>query len=124
MRLDSWVAPGLLFAGLTMYGQQPAPRVALNVVALDSAGNPVTDLAASDFTVIDNGSRQQIVSVHLNQADGPRPVVILFDLLNSNMDSRGAACSHPCGWEHVGRRPVTAGNWLAFSAVGNSNLHG
>jgi VWFA-related protein len=64
--------------------------VRLNVVAVDSAGRPVPDLTAADFAVFDNGSPQQIASLRLDQSDKPRPVVILFDLLNSGEASRGA----------------------------------
>jgi len=80
----------LLAAGVfALQAQQSTGRVALRVVALDSAGNPVPDLKAADFAVLDNGSPQNIVSLHLNQSDQPRPLVILFDLLNSNFSSRG-----------------------------------
>jgi hypothetical protein len=64
--------------------------VAVNVFALDAAGNPVTDLRAADFTVFDNLVRQPIVSLLPNPGDKPRPLVILFDLLNAGDSSRGA----------------------------------
>lgn len=64
--------------------------VVLNVVAMDSAGNPVPDLSASDFAVFDNGSPQQIASLRVNQSDKPHPLVVLIDLVNSSEDSRGA----------------------------------
>jgi VWFA-related protein len=63
--------------------------VDLRAVAVDSAGQPVPDLTASDFKVYDNGSPQKILSVHLNQTTGPSALVILFDLLNSSLSSRG-----------------------------------
>ena len=72
---------------------QPKGRVTINVVALDSAGMPVPDLAASEFKVIDNGSPQRILSMQLNQAAQPRPIVVLFDLLNAGETSRGAVWS-------------------------------
>lgn len=72
-----------------LQAQQPAKRVALQVVALDSAGQSVPDLTASDFKVYDNGSQQQIVSVRMNKTGGTNAVVILFDLLNTNFSSRG-----------------------------------
>jgi len=83
-------ALGLLLAACAaLYAQQPAARVSLHVVALDSAGRPVPDLAESDLKVFDNGARQKIVSFRLNQTDGPRALVILFDLMNSSLSSRG-----------------------------------
>jgi VWFA-related protein len=70
--------------------QTPTKLVALNIVALDSTGKPVPDLRASDISIFDNNSRQKIVNLRLNPSDGPRALVILFDLMNSNQDSRGA----------------------------------
>ncbi|MGO4885411.1 MAG: VWA domain-containing protein [Bryobacteraceae bacterium] len=85
------LAPALLLAGtLALQAQQPTKSVVLNVVAMDSAGNPVQNLTASDLAVFDNGSRQTIQSLSLNRSAASRPVVILFDLLNSNLDARGA----------------------------------
>ncbi len=85
---------GLLLAatGCIVYAQTGVSQraIKLNVVAVDSGGRPVPDLAASDFTVFDNGTRQQIVSLRLNKGDNPRPLVILFDLMNSGASSRGA----------------------------------
>lgn len=85
---------GLLAAGvLPVHAQTDAgnPRpVRLSLVAVDSAGNPVPDLTASDFAVVDNGSPQQIVSLQLNRSDHPRPLVVLFDLMNASEVSRGA----------------------------------
>jgi VWFA-related protein len=71
---------------------QPSPSklVTLNVVALDSTGKPVKDLTASDISVFDNNSPQKIVNLRLNQSDGPRALVVLFDLMNSSENSRGA----------------------------------
>jgi VWFA-related protein len=94
-RRQAGLLAGLLFVavGLTAQAQTSAtnPRpVRLHVVAVDSAGQPVPDLTASELAVSDNGSPQQIVSVRLNHSDRPRPVVILFDLLNASETSRGA----------------------------------
>jgi VWFA-related protein len=71
---------------------QPSPTklVALNVVALDSTGKPVPDLTTSDISIFDNNSRQKIVNLRLNHSDGPRALVILFDMMNSNEGARGA----------------------------------
>ena len=93
-RRQAWLMAGLvLTAGCTVHAQTSAsnqPAVLLHVVAVDSAGKPVPDLTASEFAVFDNGSPQQIASVRLNQSDRPRPLVVLFDLLNSGESSRGA----------------------------------
>jgi hypothetical protein len=47
-------------------------------------------LTASDISVFDNNSHQKIVNLRLNQTDGPRALVVLFDLMNSIENSRGA----------------------------------
>src|ERR1017187_7063703 len=88
-RRQAWLVAGLLLAagGFTANAQTSASNqraVLLNVVAVDSAGNPVPDLKASEFAVFDNGSPRQIASVRLNQSDKPGPLVVLFDPL---MDS-------------------------------------
>lgn len=79
----------LLAACFALHAQQPTGRVDLRVVALDSADKPVPDLTASDFKIFDNGSPRPILSVRVNQTDGPSALVILFDLVNSNISSRG-----------------------------------
>ena len=86
---------GFLLAGgiLPLAAQSTAvnPRpVRLNLVAVDSAGRPVPDLTASECAVFDDGSRAPIVSLRLNQSENPRPLVILFDMLNAGEMSRGA----------------------------------
>jgi hypothetical protein len=93
-RRQAWLVAGLLLAasGFTANAQTSASNqraVLLNVVAVDSAGNPVPDLKASEFAVFDNGSPRQIASVRLNQSDKPGPLVVLFDLMNSGESSRG-----------------------------------
>jgi len=93
MRRQAWLLSGLLLAagGFTAHAQPSTSKpVLLNVVAVDSAGKPVPDLTASDFSVFDDGSKQQIVSLRRNQSDQPKPLVILFDLMNSGESSRGA----------------------------------
>ena len=99
-RRQAWLLIGLVLAasGFTVHAQNSATNqrpVRLNVVAVDPAGRPVTDLTASDFAIFDNGSPQQIVSLHLNQSDRPRPLVILFDLMNLSEESRGAV------WDNI-----------------------
>lgn len=93
-RRQAWLVAGLLLAagGFTANAQTSASNqraVLLNVVAADSAGNPVPDLKTSEFAVFDNGSPGQIASVRLNQSDKPGPLVVLFDLMNSGESSRG-----------------------------------
>ena len=108
IRLAGFVAAVLAASSLS--AQQPSAgtrNVALNVVALDSQGNPVEDLTAADFQVSDQGKPQRIVSFVSNPdpkqlsapskpggpATGPgtpaRPLVILFDLLNADFSKRG-----------------------------------
>jgi VWFA-related protein len=86
------VAAGTVMAQSSTSNPSSSQRaVRLSVVALDSAGNPVPDLKASDLTVFDKGAPQRIVSLRLNQGNKPAPVVILFDLLNADETSRGVA---------------------------------
>ena len=108
---------GALFAGIGTLAAQPAaaaavaPRlVFLNVVAVDSHGDPVTELSDTDFQVQDSGKPQKIIffrhtdtrrqqpaplAAHefSNRAGGDpaHATVILFDLLNEHMDARGPA---------------------------------
>jgi VWFA-related protein len=93
-RGHAWLWAGLLLVtvGFTVHAQTGANQrpVRLNLVAMDSAGQPVPDLAASELAVSDNGSPQQLVTLRLRQGDKPRPVVVLFDLLNAGESSRGA----------------------------------
>jgi VWFA-related protein len=87
---------------------RPPQPVRLNVVAVDSHGDPVDDLAKTDLQVFDNGKPEQIVSfrhddsrVHRAATLAPgefsnrtgtnvrHATVILFDLLNEHMGARG-----------------------------------
>lgn len=88
----------------------PAQLVLLNIVALDEHDRLVPDLTADDFKVFDNGTRRRIALFRRNQQKPeqfapPEPAafdnrsagmiqhatVILFDLLNENISSRGYA---------------------------------
>jgi VWFA-related protein len=52
--------------------------VLVDVVATDSNGNPVHDLKAGDFTVLDNGKPQSIASFDEQRPDGkPKPAIPL-----------------------------------------------
>ena len=88
--------------------QPETPMVDLNVVALDSHGQPVTDLTRDDFQVTDAGKPQNIVFFRHNDrtlrptppADAhefsnrrgtniPHATVILLDLMNQGFSTRG-----------------------------------
>lgn len=96
----AFAAPGLL-------AQAPAPPVLmhLHAVALDAAGQPVIDLNAGDFKIVDQGKPQTIFSFHKpavgpavplgplersNRPGGaiPHTIAILFDLMNENQPDR------------------------------------
>jgi VWFA-related protein len=92
-------------------GTQQEPRlIDLNVIAVDPHGEPVIDLTSDDFQVTDSGKPQKIAffrhtdsklwrepALGPNEfsnragANVPRATVILFDLLNERMSTRGAA---------------------------------
>jgi hypothetical protein len=115
-----WPAVLCLGAAFALQAQPPARNVDLRAVAVDSAGQPVPDLTASDFKVYDNGSPQKIVSVHLNQTDGPSALVILFDLLNSSFSSRGEI------WAVMKRSLAhlpSAGNLYLYLLVDDGSLY-
>ena len=96
--------------------------VDLNVVALDSHGQAVTDLTRDEFRVSDNGKPQTIAFFrhrdstlgamfprwrpnefsNRGRANVPRATLILFDLLNETFGTRGAT-----------REPVGARPWIA-----------
>lgn len=94
-------------AAAALLAQAPAPPtlVRLDPVALDATGQPVTDLTAADFKIIDDNKPQSIAffrrpATEKSAAPGPlefsnRPggamphtTVILFDLLNENQTDR------------------------------------
>lgn len=98
---------------LAFLGAQDEPRlVSLNVVAVDSQGQPVTDLKQEEFQVVDDGKRQQTVFFrHLEskppealplapgefsngaRANAPHVTLVLFDLLNERFDTRALAAN-------------------------------
>jgi VWFA-related protein len=86
--------------------------VDLNVVALDSHGQAVTDLTRDDFRVTDSGKPQDIAFFHHRDeqlappsalrpnefsnrtgANIPRATLILFDLMNERFGTRGATAN-------------------------------
>jgi VWFA-related protein len=111
MRCFALLIPVALFAFAPQRPQEPPPPAAmvnLNVVALDSKGQSVTDLTAADFKISDNGKPQTIASFRRRDAApaAARPLaprqysnrsasgarhatVILFDLMNMQFTDRG-----------------------------------
>jgi VWFA-related protein len=89
----------------------PTRMVKLNVEVEDRRGRPVSGLTASEFRIFDQGREQKIVRFRNEEGrrDGLRPragagevsnrsgdapphvTLILFDLLNTNMDDQGFA---------------------------------
>lgn len=105
---------GVVFLPVPLYGEGPPqtePRmVDLNVVALDSHGQPVTDLTRDEFRVTDSGQPQNIAFFrrrdsrrglaptagpnefsNRGETNIPRATLILFDLLNETFSNRGLA---------------------------------
>ena len=94
--------------------QAPAEpqMVDLNVVALDSRGDPVTDLRPDELRVTDNNKPQAIAFFHHREAapgrppapaageftnrgpaNIPRATLILFDLMNESFGTRGTSAN-------------------------------
>jgi VWFA-related protein len=90
-----------LFAASVLLAQAPAPGplVRLYPVVLDANGQPVTDLTADDFKIVDQSKPQTIFAFHKprneppvkldalefsNRSSGttPQTTVILFDMIN------------------------------------------
>jgi VWFA-related protein len=72
--------------------QAQTPLVNLNVTAVDSGGQPVTDLRTEDFQIFDNGKPRPIASfivVPDRSRRTPAPVFILLDLFNADLAARG-----------------------------------
>lgn len=67
--LTAWVAIGLAFSPLNGGAQQgpPAFRAGTDAVTVDVSvqrrGRPVTDLVATDFTILDNGVKQTVTDM-------------------------------------------------------------
>jgi len=89
----------LAASGLLAQAPTPGPLVHLYPVALDASGQPVTDLTADDFKIVDQNKPQTIFTFHKpriepaaplamlefsNRASGvsPHSTVILFDMIN------------------------------------------
>src|ERR1035441_9750649 len=95
----------LAASGLLAQAPTPGPQVRLSAVALDAGGQPVTDLTADDFKIVDQNKAQTIFFFHeprkhpavkldslefSNRTSGvtPHVTVILFDLMNQNQPDR------------------------------------
>jgi VWFA-related protein len=89
----------LAASGLLAQAPTPGPLVRLYPVALDASGQPVTDLTADDFKIVDQNKPETIFTFHKsrtapaakldtlefsNRAAGgaPQTTVILFDMIN------------------------------------------
>jgi hypothetical protein len=85
--------------GLLAQAPAPGPLVRLYPVAFDANGQPVTDLTADDFKILDQTKAQTILAFHRprnepaaphdvlefsNRTSGvaPHATVILFDMIN------------------------------------------
>jgi VWFA-related protein len=95
----------LAASGLLAQVPAPAPLIRLYPVVLDASGEPVTDLNAGDFKVVDQTKSETIFAFHKpitekpaalgtlersNRPGGrmPHSTVILFDMLNMNQPDR------------------------------------
>lgn len=68
--------------------------VRLNVAAFDNKGQPLSDLAKSDFEIQDAGASQPIAFFHPGDRTSgvlSHATLILFDLLNADLTNRGFA---------------------------------
>lgn len=127
-RLVAGLVVALAFLHADDSPEPEARLLSLNVVALDSHGQPVTDLTAADFQITDLGKPQKIVFFRRKDASSPEQVpalgpkefsnrtqvkplhatIILFDLLNQGFSSRGMAASQIVR----SLEPLDAGNSL------------
>ena len=95
----------LAASGLLAQAPGPPILIRLHPVALDASGQPVTDLTAADFKIVDQGKAQTIVAFHKpvtgpaaplaplehsNRPGGamPHTIAIIFDLMNENLADR------------------------------------
>ena len=89
--------PAGFLVALSLAGENPQnpPLVNLNVTAVDGRGQPVTDLTAEDFQILDNGKPRKIVWVHPLSRQGLKPpaTFILLDLFNADLAARGLSAN-------------------------------
>src|ERR1039458_3658011 len=89
----------LAASGLLAQAPTPGPRARLDPVVLDASGQPVTDLTADDFKIVDQNKAQTIFTFrqprnqppvkldslefsNRTSAVTPHTTVILFDMIN------------------------------------------
>ncbi len=94
----------LAASGLLAQAPAPPPLIHLYPVVLDASGQPVTDLTAADFKIVDQGKPETIYSFQKPSAPGaplgaiefsnrpggvmPHATVVLFDMINMNQADR------------------------------------
>jgi VWFA-related protein len=95
----------LATSGLLAQAPAPSPLIRLYPVALNANGEPVTDLTANDFKIVDQTKPQTIFAFYKPLTQAPAPVgllersnrpggrmphstVILFDMLDMNQPDR------------------------------------
>src|SRR5262249_41094053 len=80
----------LLLALLSLPSALPAAdKVVLDLVVRDKKGAALTDLAATEVEVYEEGARQAVSDFRRADASGPRPVALVFPGLTS--EERGLA---------------------------------
>src|SRR5271165_5413543 len=98
------VSLALAASGLLAQAPAPGPLVRIYPVALDASGQPVTDLTADDFKIVDQNKAQTIFTLRKPRTEAaakldtlefsnrtsstPHATVILFDLMNHNQPDR------------------------------------
>jgi VWFA-related protein len=97
MKFPGWTMTAGLLLVISLAGQQnpttAMPLFNLNVAAFDSRGQPVPDLRAEDFQILDNGKPRKVVwlrPVHRNSAPA---TFILLDLFNADLAARGLSAN-------------------------------
>jgi len=99
------------------------PRAGLDMVVTDAAGKPVTGLSAQDFTLLDKGKPQKILTFHpMNEvlsggvnAITTSEVMILIDTQNTralDTDSNGDRYTENTGQEYVAYERQQVGLFL------------
>jgi VWFA-related protein len=84
--LSRLLLPPLL--SIPLIAQQPLNTVTLDVTVTERSGKPVPGLTQSNFTVLDNGKPQQILSFSAIQGpatDPPTQAILLIDTVNNSI---------------------------------------
>jgi VWFA-related protein len=91
----------LAASGLLAQAPAPGPLVRLYPVAFDAGGQPVTDLTADDFKIVDQNKAEPVLTFHKPRTEpagkletlefsnrtsvaAPQNTVVLFDMINLN----------------------------------------